>query len=143
MKLLLVEDDRDMILMLKNWLNAHGYEIYCASTCEKASVLWLEQHPDLVIIDDDLSQQNLLAWCCKMRKIYDTLVFVMSSTRTVENELRWLEWGADNYLLKPFFPANCWHASGRFADADSMQLNPALQELLLLEKSRWIHIAIS
>src|SRR5579875_824833 len=104
MKLLLVEDDRDMIIMLKNWLNAHGYEIYCASTCEKASALWLEQHPDLVIIDDDLSQQNLLSWCCKMRKTYDTLVFVMSSTRTVENELRWLEWGADNYLLKPFFP---------------------------------------
>lgn len=104
MKLLFVENDRDMMEMLRNWLRTQGYEVYRAYTCEQATDVWLEQHPDLVIVDSDMPQTNLLHWCGEMRKRHDVLLITISSSKAVENEVRWLNGGADDYLLKPFFP---------------------------------------
>lgn len=105
MKLLIVDSDRDMVEMLTSWLKTVGYEVYRAYTGERAKNIWQEHQPDLVILDTALKDIDALAMCRDMRHIHDALVLVITDGKDVHNEIRCLESGADDYLLKPFFPS--------------------------------------
>ncbi len=104
MKLLIVDNDRDMVEMLTGWLKTHGYEVHRAYTGERAKIEWLEQQPDLIILDTALKDMDALALCRNMRTKHDALVLVITDDKGVQDEVRCLESGADDYLRKPFFP---------------------------------------
>lgn len=104
MKLLLVDTDRDLVEMLTSWLKTLGYEVYRAYTAERARLEWEQQQPDLVIIDPTLTDMDGLALCREMRFRHDALVMVIMDGKDVQDEIRCLESGADDYLRKPFFP---------------------------------------
>ena len=104
MKLLLVDTDHDLLEMLTNWLKTLGYEVYRAYTGERACLEWERQQPDLVIIDPTLTDMDGLTLCKEMRSKHDALVLVMTDGKTVQDEIRCLESGSDDYLRKPFFP---------------------------------------
>jgi DNA-binding response OmpR family regulator len=105
MKLLIVDPDRDLVEMLKNWLKTLGYEVYRAYTGERAKIEWEEQEPDLVLLDTAIKDMDTLSMCRDMRHKHDALVLVMTDGKDVQDEVRSLESGADDYLRKPFFPA--------------------------------------
>jgi DNA-binding response OmpR family regulator len=105
MKLLIVDTDRDQIEMLKSWLKTLGYEVYRAYTGERAKIEWEEQEPDLILLDTNLKDVDALAMCRDMRHKHDALVLVMTEGKNVQDEVRCLESGADDYLRKPFFPS--------------------------------------
>ena len=105
MKLLIVDNDRDLVEMLNSWLKTLGYEVYRAYSGERAKVEWEEQKPDLVILDTVLRDVDALDMCREMRHIHDALVLVVTDGKDVQDEVRCLESGADDYLRKPFFPA--------------------------------------
>ena len=105
MKVLIVDTDRDQIEMLKSWLKTLGYEVYRAYTGERAKIEWEEQEPDLVLLDTCLKDVDALAMCRDMRHKHDALVLVMTDGKDVQDEVRCLESGADDYLRKPFFPS--------------------------------------
>src|SRR5207248_3016343 len=102
MKLLLIDNDRDLVEMLTGWLKTLGYEVHRAYTGERAMGVWEEQQPDLVILDTALKDVDALAMCHEMRFKHDALVLVMTDANDVQNEVRCLEAGADDYLRKPF-----------------------------------------
>jgi DNA-binding response OmpR family regulator len=104
MKLLIVDTDRDLVEMLTGWLKTLGYEVYRAYTGERAKLEWEEQQPDLVLLDTALKDVDALAMCRDMRNKHDALVFVITDGKEVQDEVRCLESGADDYLRKPFFP---------------------------------------
>src|SRR5947209_13720858 len=105
MKLLIVDPDRDLVEMLKSWLKTLGYEVYRAYTGEQAKIQWEEQEPDLVLLDTALKDVDALAMCRDMRHKHDALVLVITDGKDVQDEVRCLESGADDYLRKPFFPS--------------------------------------
>jgi len=105
MKLLIVDNDRDLVEMLNSWLKTLGYEVYRAYSGERAKVEWEEQKPDLVILDTVLKDADALDMCREMRHIHDALVLVVTDGKDVQDEVRCLESGADDYLRKPFFPS--------------------------------------
>jgi DNA-binding response OmpR family regulator len=105
MKLLIVDMDRDLVEMLTSWLKTLGYEVYRAYTGERARQEWEQQQPDLVIIDPTLKDIDGLALCREMRARHDALVLVITDGKDVHDEILCLESGADDYLRKPFFPA--------------------------------------
>lgn len=105
MKLLIVDADRDQVEMLTSWLKTLGYEVYRAYTGERARQEWQQQQPDLVIIDPTLHDMDGLLLCREMRAKHDALVMVMMDGKDVQDEIRCLDSGADDYLRKPFFPA--------------------------------------
>ena len=105
MKLLVVDTDRHQVEMLTSWLKTQGYEVYRAYTGEQARQEWLEQRPDMVIIDPTLQDMDGLTLCREMSLKHDALVLVIMDGRDVQDEVRCLEAGADDYLQKPFFPA--------------------------------------
>jgi DNA-binding response OmpR family regulator len=105
MKLLVVDTDRDLVEMLTSWLKTLGYEVYRAYTGERAKLEWVEQEPDLVLIDTALQDVDALSMCRDMRHKHDALVLVITDGKDVQDEVRCLESGADDYLRKPFFPS--------------------------------------
>ena len=104
MKLLLVDSDHHLIEMLTGWLKTLGYDVHRAYTGERAKKEWLEQRPDLVILDTALRDVDALAMCRELRCVHDALVLVMTDGKSVQDEVHCLESGADDYLRKPFFP---------------------------------------
>ncbi len=104
MKLLIVDNDRDTVEMLTSWLKTLGYEVYRAYSGERAKVEWEEQKPDLVILDTVLKDVDAMEMCRELRHLHDALVLVITDSKDVQDEVRCLESGADDYLRKPFFP---------------------------------------
>src|SRR2546421_11801168 len=64
-----------------------------------------EHQPDLILLDPMLNDMDALAMCREMRSEHDALVIVVTDGKDVHDEIRCLEAGADDYLRKPFFPA--------------------------------------
>src|SRR5213595_2770052 len=105
MKLLIVDPDRDLVEMLTSWLKTLGYEVYRAYTGDRAKIEWEEQEPDLVLLDTAIKDVDALEMCKTLRHKHDALVLVMTDGKDVQDEVRCLESGADDYLRKPFFPS--------------------------------------
>lgn len=105
MKLLVIDNDRDLVEMLTSWLKTLGYEVYRAYDAEKAKSEWIEQRPDLVILDTALQDVDALAMCRELRHKHDALVMVVTDGKDVQDEIRCLDAGVDDYLRKPFFPS--------------------------------------
>jgi DNA-binding response OmpR family regulator len=116
MKVLIVDPDRDLVEMLKSWLKTLGYEVHRAYTAEQAEFVWEEQEPDLVLLDPVIKDVDAMSMCRDMRHKHDALVLVLTDSNEVQNEVRALESGADDYMRKPFFPSQLlahMHALGR------------------------------
>ena len=125
MKLLLIDRDRDLVEMLSGWLKTRGYMVQRAYTIEQAQAMWREQEPDLVLVDTEY--HDMFQVCQKLRAEHDALVMVMTAGRDVQDEVSCLEAGADDYLRKPFFPAQLiarLRALSRRARS-TLQLNPS------------------
>jgi DNA-binding response OmpR family regulator len=105
MKLLIVDSDRDLVEMLTSWLKTLGYDVHRAYNGERAKLEWEEQKPDLVILDTALKDIDALQMCRDMRHKHDALVLVITDGKDVQDEVRCLESGADDYLRKPFYPS--------------------------------------
>ncbi len=105
MKLLIVDNDRHLVEMLTSWLKTLGYDVHRAYTGERAKIEWGEKQPDLVILDPALKDVDAMALCRDMQHTHDALVLVMTDGKDVHDEIHCLESGADDYLRKPFFPA--------------------------------------
>ena len=105
MKILIADPDRDLVEMLTSWLKTLGYEVYRAYTGERAKIEWEEQEPDLVLLDTAIKDVEALSMCRDLRHKHDALVLVMTEGKEVQDEVRCLESGADDYLRKPFFPS--------------------------------------
>src|SRR6266550_2009473 len=105
MKLLIVDNDRYQVEMLTNWLKTLGYDMHRAYTGERAKIEWEEKQPDLVILDPTLKDVDAMAMCRDMQNKHDALVLVTTDGKDVQEEIECLESGADDYLRKPFFPA--------------------------------------
>jgi DNA-binding response OmpR family regulator len=105
MKLLVIDSDRHMVEMLTAWLRTLGYDVSRAYTGTQARTVWQEQEPDIVVIDTALKDVDALELCRDMQRIHDALILVLTGSGDVQHEVRYLETVADDYMHKPFFPA--------------------------------------
>jgi DNA-binding response OmpR family regulator len=104
-KLLIIDSNKDWVEMLTGWLKSLGFEVYRAYTGEKAKTQWMEHQPDLVILDASLPDFDALTMCQEMCSMHDALVLAVTEGKETQDEIRCLESGADDYLRKPFLPA--------------------------------------
>jgi DNA-binding response OmpR family regulator len=105
MKLLLIDNDHDFIEMMVGLLRAHGYEVYSASSEERARTQWEKHRPDLVLMDTRLKTCDLLELVNELRRQHNALVLVLAEDKGIKEEVRSLNAGADGYLRKPFLPS--------------------------------------
>lgn len=102
-KILIIEDEQDMVTGLKFNLEARDYLVIDASDGEKGIIKAIEQKPDLVILDIMLPGINGYDVCKKLKKINPELPIIMLTAKSQEAEIvTGLELGADDYITKPF-----------------------------------------
>lgn len=104
-KILIVDDDRDMVSVLKDVLEFEGYEVESAPDGEKAFVQLRKSTPGLIVADIALPNMNGWKLCRKIREnpsTKDIPILVLSAKMDEVDELRAYESGADYYLAKPF-----------------------------------------
>jgi two-component system copper resistance phosphate regulon response regulator CusR len=103
MRLLLVEDDLPIQQFLKRALVESGYQVDVAGNAKSAEALALEGVHDAFIIDlglPDMDGLELIA-CCRAQGSSPP-VLILSARRSVDERVRGLERGGDDYLTKPF-----------------------------------------
>jgi len=103
MRLLLVEDDLHIQQFLNRALVEAGYRVDAAVNAKTAEALALEGVHDAFIVDlglPDLDGLDLIARCRAQGS--STPVLILSARRSVDERVRGLEHGGDDYLTKPF-----------------------------------------
>lgn len=103
MRLLLVEDDKKIALFVRNGLRQEGYAVDHAEDGEQGLDLALTEPYDLAIIDIMLPRLDGLALIAELRKNnIDMPVLILSAKSSVDDRVRGLKTGGDDYLVKPF-----------------------------------------
>jgi DNA-binding response OmpR family regulator len=102
-KILIVEDEKDMVTGLKFNLEARDYTVIVAYDGEAGYQKALSEKPDLVILDIMLPRLNGYAVCKSLKKEIPALPVIMLTAKSQESEIvTGLELGADDYITKPF-----------------------------------------
>ena len=102
MRLLVVEDDARLAAYLKKGLAEEGYTVDIAGNGVDGLHLALEGRPDLIILDGMLPGIDGLGLLAALRQSRDTPVLMLTARMSVEDRVRGLKAGADDYLIKPF-----------------------------------------
>jgi phosphate regulon transcriptional regulatory protein PhoB len=104
-RILIVEDEEPLTLLLRYNLEAEGYAVDAVARGDEAEVRLREQVPDLVLLDWMLPGLSGIELCRRMRARRETerLPVIMLTARGEEGErVRGLATGADDYVVKPF-----------------------------------------
>ena len=102
-KILIVEDERAIVEILKVNLAREGYETLEALDGEAGLQLGLTGDPDLILLDVMLPKMNGFDICAKLRDAGSTVPIIMLTAREEETDKVFgLEAGADDYMTKPF-----------------------------------------
>jgi two-component system alkaline phosphatase synthesis response regulator PhoP len=106
-KILIVEDEKDIVKMLEYNLKKEGFRTIAAFDGEDALSLAHREHPQLIILDLMLPGMDGLEVCKELKKEHKTssIPLIMLTAKVQESDkIVGLELGADDYITKPFSP---------------------------------------
>jgi two-component system OmpR family response regulator len=103
-RILVVDDDENIVRLLKLYLGDAGYEVTTAADGSEAMSRFRESKPDLVLLDVMLPVINGWEVLHLIRSEFTTPVIMLTSRDMVEDKLKGFSLGADDYVVKPFEP---------------------------------------
>lgn len=101
---LLVEDDRDLALLIKDFLSKYEFNVSIVSDGIEAAERILNEQPDLVILDIMLPGQNGMDVCRQVRSRYKGITLMQTALDDDIDQMMGLEIGADDYIVKQVQP---------------------------------------
>ena len=101
-RILVVDDEKNIVDIIKYNLKKEGYDIITASDGEEAIALNEEYEPDLILLDIMMPKLDGYAACRKIREKYDTPIIMLTARAEEVDKVLGLELGADDYVTKPF-----------------------------------------
>jgi DNA-binding response OmpR family regulator len=103
MRLLLVEDEVEIQSFLQRSLTEAGYQVEAASDARTAELMTIEGAHDVLVVDLGLPDDDGLSLILRLRQLgLRAPVLILSARRSVDDRVRGLEQGGDDYLTKPF-----------------------------------------
>lgn len=103
--ILVVEDDKDFQLYLKDILVKNGYTVQTVSKGVDAIQKVDKVEPNLVILDLNLPDMSGEGVCMEIRKEHPTVPIIMLTSKSaISEKVQGLSIGADDYITKPFIP---------------------------------------
>jgi len=103
---LILDDDAKLLKMLQRTLTYENLEVLTAANGLEALPLISAHEPDLIIVDWMMPRMDGLHFIQRIRSDGNqTMVLMLTARDAVENRVEGLESGADDYLVKPFAPA--------------------------------------
>ena len=103
---LIIDDDPKLLKMLQRTLVYENLNVLTATDGLEALPLVQSQRPDLIIVDWIMPKMDGLSFIQRLRDEENkTLILMLTARDAIENRVEGLESGADDYLVKPFAPA--------------------------------------
>jgi len=103
MRLLLVEDEVEIQGFLRRSLTEAGYQVEAAGDARTAERMTIESTHDVLVVDLGLPDEDGLSLILRLRQLgLRAPVLILSARRSVDDRVRGLEQGGDDYLTKPF-----------------------------------------
>lgn len=106
-KILLADDEPDILEIVSYNLSAEGYEVICAKNGNEAIDMAKKHLPSMIILDVMMPGKNGIDVCKILRlqpEFKDTVIIFLSALSDENTEIRGLETGADDYITKPISP---------------------------------------
>ena len=101
-RILVVDDEIEILRALQRSLTAHGFDVFTASTGEEALEAITHYRPDLMLLDLGLPGISGLEVCKRVRAQSNLPIIVLSVKDTERDKVLALDLGADDYVSKPF-----------------------------------------
>jgi DNA-binding response OmpR family regulator len=102
MKVLVADDDVDLLDITTYALRREGYRVVAAVDGKQALQRWEEESPNLVLLELNLPKLDGLEVCRQIRRVSETPVILLSSRMGEEDVVRGFQSGADDFVAKPF-----------------------------------------
>ncbi len=106
-KILIADDEPDILEIVSYNLGKEGYEIYTAKDGNEAIERAKQLHPDLIILDIMMPKKTGVEVCAILRSqpiFQDTLIIFLTALSDEASQIKGLETGADDYVNKPISP---------------------------------------
>lgn len=101
-KILIVEDEKALVKVLRYNLEKEGYRVFAAHDGEAGLAAFKECRPDLVILDVMLPKLDGFEFCKTVRRSSRTPILMLTARKDEVDRVLGLELGADDYVSKPF-----------------------------------------
>ncbi|MCU0497070.1 MAG: response regulator transcription factor [Anaerolineae bacterium] len=126
---LIVEDDKELLKLLKLDLEVNGYRVITAEDGLEGLRMFKQYEPDLLVLDVSLPRMDGITVCQKVRETSDVPILIMTAHAISETEIaNGLNMGADEYMIKPL-PNIEFHARVRALLRRSRLLEDVKEEI--------------
>jgi DNA-binding response OmpR family regulator len=145
-KILVVDDDKKTVDLVRLYLEKDGYRVLCAYDGQQALELARHKQPDLLVVDLMLPKVDGLDLCRILRAETNVPIILLTARTTEDDKLLGLDLGADDYVTKPFSPRELLariRAVLRRAGAEAAPAEPGTaryRELAVNFGARAVHI---
>lgn len=102
LRLLVVEDDRDLRELMRASLSVEGFEVQTAVSLSEAAALVRNDPPDVIVLDLGLPDGDGAELVQEVRRKHSLPILVVSARHQEAQKIKLLDAGADDYLTKPF-----------------------------------------
>ena len=103
-KILIVDDEPALRLILTTRLSLAGYQVVAAADGEEALEVYAKENPDLIVLDVMMPKMDGYGVCQALRQESNVPIIMLTALGDVGDRITGLQLGADDYLAKPFSP---------------------------------------
>lgn len=101
-RLMVIEDEKPIAELLEYGLSREGFQVLCAQTAGAALALVPQFRPQAILLDWMLPDMDGLELCRILSSEYNVPILMLTARADMEDKLKGLESGADDYITKPF-----------------------------------------
>ncbi|MCY6371711.1 response regulator transcription factor [Clostridium ganghwense] len=102
-KIMIVEDDKNIAKLLSEYIERYEYQTLIVEEFDRVLEVFIEEKPDLVLLDVNLPKYDGYFWCAKIRQKSICPIIFISARDSEMNQVMAIESGADDYITKPFY----------------------------------------
>ncbi|WP_313131657.1 response regulator transcription factor [Anaerocolumna sp.] len=100
-KILLVDDEKGIVTMLKNYFEMSGYQV-CTAYDGKAALEKMACQPDIILLDINMPDMDGLTLCQHIREHMSCPILFLTARIETKDKIKGFGVGADDYIVKPF-----------------------------------------
>ncbi|NLN47733.1 MAG: response regulator transcription factor [Clostridiales bacterium] len=100
-KILIVDDEKGIVTMMKNYFEMSGYQVYSAYNGNEA-LQKVSCQPDIILLDINMPEMDGISVCRRIREHISCPVLFLTARIESKDKIIGLQAGADDYIVKPF-----------------------------------------
>lgn len=100
-KIMIIDDEIEILNMLKRYFSLEGYEVMTADGGQ-AALKQLSQHPDIILLDINMPDLDGLSLCKSIRDFVSCPILFLTANIEENDKIKGFSVGGDDYIVKPF-----------------------------------------